>query len=262
MSTPISQQQSQEDSWSSEDDDEFLSTSANKDEQGKETLIAAWSLFLDGGIILEVGSLLEGNFFNSVVQISHPSSSCYKDLQYLQFECSEWNEIFSFKTEHLIRQMLQYTPKGRSKHEIFIEPEIILETEEEEEGENDRCIRISHSGRSILFSKKAIEMIFTASEVITQKLNFGNRYTMYCLYDDFTRALAEILHTENVTDKQKDSILSRGKFICKNLKLLASLSAWKDRYDNLQEFTVLTEIVNIHPQKFINMVVSKMKFLK
>ncbi|XP_031329627.1 uncharacterized protein LOC116177333 [Photinus pyralis] len=257
-------QQESQDSWGSEDDDDAKSSlsvdklsvnESSKEEQGKETLISAWSLFLDGGIILEVGVTLDEYFFDSIVQISCPPH--YED-QYLQFESCEWKEIFNFKTEHLIKHMVQCTPKRRSKHEIFTQSKIIILEAEEEEGV--RCIRISESDKSILFSKQAVDMIFNASEVITQKLNVVNHYAMYCLYDDFTRELAKILHTEGVTSEE--SILSRAKIICQNLKFLTSLCSWKEKYDNLQDFTLLTEIVNIHPRKFINTVVSKISMLK
>ncbi|XP_031332756.1 uncharacterized protein LOC116163056 [Photinus pyralis] len=260
MSAQI-QQQSQ-DSWSSEDYaksslsvDKLSVNESLKEEQGKETLISAWSLFLDGGTILEVGVTLDEYFCDYIVQISCPP---HYEGQYLQFERCEWKEIVNFKTEHLIKHMVECTPKRRSKHEIFTESKIrILEAEEEEDG---GCIRISESDKSILFSKQAIDMIIIASEVITQKLDVVNHYVMYCLYDDFTREVAKIVHTEGVTNEE--SILSRGKLICQNLKLLTSLCSWKEKYDNLQDFTLLTEIVNIHPRKCINTVVSKISMLK
>ncbi|XP_031332183.1 uncharacterized protein LOC116162662 [Photinus pyralis] len=210
---------------------------------GVEDLISTWSMFLDCTTLLEVGNLLR-NCFEPVVRIFYLPlrESC------LHFNINEWRDISAIKTEHIIRLMLKNT--DQLGHEVFIGHCIKIELTDCEN--HDRGIRISKGSNSIVLTQEAVNRFLSAINVVHQKLDFLNDYAMYWHYEDFMSEVADALCSDGLYDEE--NILARGKFFCQNLKLLKKLLSRQC----LTDFSFLTEIINIHPQRFVNDVTDKM----
>ncbi|XP_031337355.1 uncharacterized protein LOC116166519 [Photinus pyralis] len=202
---------------------------------GAEDLISTWSMFLDCSTLLEVGNSLR-NSFEPVVQIFCPPlrESC------LHFNISEWSDISAIKTEHNIRLMLKST--DQLEHEVFVGYGIKITLADCENG--SRGIRISQGFNSIVLTEEAVNRFLSAVHFVHQKLDFLSDYSTYWYYQDFADEVADDLCKDGLFDEQ--NILSRGKFFCQNLKLLKKLVAHS------------SEIVNIHPQRFVKDVTEKM----